>query len=140
MSVFSNTFAGTRRYLGRMKITPVLVVKSVAASLAFWVDRMGFEKTVEVPADDGTAFAILARDGAEVMLQSISSVERDEPKFVPPPGNSAALFIEVNDFDDVRKRLEGYPIAMPERVTFYQMREIGVFEPGGHIAVFAVKV
>lgn len=123
-----------------MKITPVLIVESVEKSLAFWVDRMGFEKTVEVPADDGVAFAILVRAGAELMLQSISSVRRDEPKLLPPSGSSSALFIEVDDFDDVRRRLEGYPIAMPERVTFYQMREIGVAEPGGHTVIFAVKV
>jgi hypothetical protein len=123
-----------------MKITPVLIVESVEKSLAFWVDRMGFEKTVEVPADDGVAFVILVRAGAELMLQSIASVRRDEPKLVPAPGSSAALFIEVDDFDDVRRRLEGYPILMPERVTFYQMREVGVFEPGGHSVVFAVKV
>src|SRR5215472_6942551 len=105
-----------------MKITPVLIVESVEKSLAFWVDRMGFEKTVEVPADDGLAFVILVRAGAELMLQSIASVRRDEPKFAPPSGSRAALFIEVEDFDDVRKRLEGYPVAMAERVTFYQMR------------------
>jgi hypothetical protein len=123
-----------------MKITAVLIVESVEKSLDFWVGRMGFEKTVEVPADDGVAFAIVVRSGAELMLQSIASVERDEPKFVPKPGSSSALFIEVDDFEDVRKRLEGYPVAMPERVTFYQMREIGVFEPGGHTVIFAVKV
>jgi len=123
-----------------MKITPVLIVESVEKSLAFWVDRMGFAKTVEVPADDGLAFVILVRDGAELMLQSTASVARDEPKFVPRAGSAAALFIEVEDFDDVRRRLEGYPILMPERVTFYQMREVGVFEPGGHTVVFAVRV
>jgi hypothetical protein len=123
-----------------MKITPVLIVESVEKSLEFWAGRMGFEKTVEVPAEDGLAFVILVRAGAELMLQSIASVRRDEPKFVPQSGNSAALFIEVDDFDDARKRLEGYPIAMPERVTFYQMREIGVFEPGGHTVIFSIKV
>jgi catechol 2,3-dioxygenase-like lactoylglutathione lyase family enzyme len=122
-----------------MKITSVLIVESVEKSLAFWVDRMGFEKIVEVPADDGLAFVILVRAGAELMLQSTASVRRDEPKFEPPGGSRAALFIEVDDFEDVRKRLDGYPVAMPERVTFYQMREIGVFEPGGHTVIFAVK-
>jgi catechol 2,3-dioxygenase-like lactoylglutathione lyase family enzyme len=121
-----------------MKITPVLIVESVEKSLEFWAGRMGFEKTVEVPADDGLAFVILARDGAELMLQSVASVERDEPKFARR-GNTAALFIEVDDFDDVRRRLDGYPVAMAERVTFYNMREIGVFEPGGHTAIFAAK-
>jgi hypothetical protein len=123
-----------------MKITPVLIVESVEKSLTFWVERMGFEKTVEVPADDGLAFVIVVRGGAELMLQSVASVRRDEPKFVPQPGSSAALFIEVEDFEDVRKRLEGYSIALAERITFYQMREIGVFEPGGHTVIFAIKV
>jgi hypothetical protein len=35
----------------------------------------------------------------------------------------------VEDFADVRQRLEGYPIVLPERLTFYGMREIGVSEP-----------
>ena len=52
----------------------------------------------------------------------------------------ATLFIEVDDFADTVARLAGYPIAMPEWTTFYGMREIGVFEPSGNIAVFAVKV
>jgi len=46
---------------------------------------------------------------------------------------------EVEDLEDVKKRLEGYPIAMPERETFYGMREVGIFEPGGHTVIFAVK-
>jgi hypothetical protein len=43
----------------------------------------------------------------------------------------------VGDFEDTLKRLEGYPIAMPERTTFYGMREIGVRDPNGQIAIFA---
>jgi len=140
MSVFSNILPGRGGYHEPMKITPVLIVESVEKSLAFWIDRIGFQKTVDVPADDGIAFVILVRDGAELMLQSIASVRRDEHKFIPQSGNSAAIFIEVDDFGDIRTRLEGYPIVMPERVTFYQMREIGVFEPGGHTVIFAAKV
>jgi uncharacterized glyoxalase superfamily protein PhnB len=120
-----------------MKITPVLIVDKVETSLKFWIGRMGFEKTVEVPAEDGMAFAILVKDGAELMLQSLASVERDEPKFAKPAASS--LFIEVEDLEDVKKRLEGYPIAMPERTTFYGMKEVGVFEPGGHTVIFATK-
>ena len=32
-----------------MKLTPVLLVDSIEKSLPFWVDRMAFEKTAEVP-------------------------------------------------------------------------------------------
>lgn len=121
-----------------MKITPVLIVDKVEASLEFWAGRMGFEKTVDVPGEEGLSFAILVRDGAEVMLQSLASVRRDEPKFARE--SRSALFVEVDDFNDVKKRLEGYPIVMPERDTFYGMKEIGVFEPGGHTVVFAKKI
>lgn len=125
-----------------MKITPVLVVETIEKSLPFWTDRMGFQKTVEVPDGDGLGFAILARDGAELMLQTVASIRKDEPKFAPASTGGpdlCPLFIEVDDFADVRRRLEGYPIAMPERKTFYGMVEIGVVDPGGHVVVFAAK-
>jgi uncharacterized glyoxalase superfamily protein PhnB len=124
-----------------MKITPVLIVEEVEKSLVFWVGRMGFTKTMELPEGDRLGFAILAKDGAELMLQSIASVMKDEPKFAPDGtgAKSTVLFIEVDDFAETRTRLEGYPILMPERVTFYGMREIGVSEPNGHTAIFAAK-
>jgi uncharacterized glyoxalase superfamily protein PhnB len=124
-----------------MKITPVLIVAEIESLLGFWMDRMGFAKTVEVPEDGRLGFVILARDGAELMLQTLSSVRKDEPKFAPqsPDAKGCALFVEVEDFADARKRLEGYPIVMPERVTFYGMREIGVSDPAGHTVIFAAK-
>ena len=124
-----------------MKITAVLVVEEIEKSLAFWVERMGFQKTVEVPEGDRLGFVILARDGAELMMQTIASVRNDEPKFAPDrvQTKGCGLFIEVSDFADVKRRLEGYPIVMQERVTFYGMREIGVAEPNGHTIVFAAK-
>ena len=123
-----------------MKITAVLMVESIEKSLPFWVDRMGFTKTVDVPEGDVLGFAILVKDGAELMLQTIESVRKDAPQFVPQGGAyNTGLFIEVDDFADTLKRLAGYPIALEERVTFYGMREIGVREPGGHIVIFAAR-
>ena len=123
-----------------MKITSVLLVDEIEESLPFWVERMGFEKTVEVPEGDRLSFVILVRDGSELMLQTIASARKDAPVFVPDgPASRASLFIEVEDFADVLKRLEGSPVALPERTTFYGMREIGVIEPGGHNAIFAAR-
>jgi hypothetical protein len=130
-----------------MKLTPVLIADSIEKGMTFWVDRMGFEKTIDVPEGDHLGFVILVRDGAELMMQTVTSVQKDEPKFVPQgKGNTVGLFstvglfIEVDDFEDVKKRLEGYPITMPERQTFYGMREIGVIEPGGTTVVFAARI
>ncbi len=123
-----------------MKITAVLMVEEIEKSLPFWMDRMGFTKTVDVPEGDRLGFAILVRDGAEIMLQTVESVRKDAPQFVPQSlSHDVGLFVEVDDFDDILKRLEGYPTALEERTTFYGMREIGVREPNGHIVIFAAR-
>src|SRR5579863_7712376 len=123
-----------------MKLTPVLMVEEIEKSLPFWVDRMGFTKTVDVPEGDRLGFVILVRDGAELMLQTFDSVRKDTPQFAPKSNShDVGLFIEVEDFADILKRLDGYPTALPERTTFYGMREIGVREPNGHIVTFAAR-
>ncbi len=122
-----------------MKITPVLIVENIEKSLPFWTGRMGFAKTAEVPEGDRLGFVILVRDGAELMLQTAESARKDAAGFVAAtPANVACMFIEVTDFDDVLARLDGYPVSLPERTTFYGMREIGVHEPGGHAVIFAM--
>jgi uncharacterized glyoxalase superfamily protein PhnB len=124
-----------------MKITAVLVVDDIESSLPFWTERIGFDKLVEVPDGERLGFVILTREGAELMLQTKESVRKDEPKFADDTASRVtSLFLEVNDFEDVRRRLRGYPIAMEERTTFYGMREIGVFDPSGHIVIFAKRL
>jgi uncharacterized glyoxalase superfamily protein PhnB len=126
-----------------MKITPVLTVKDIEPCLPFWVDRMGFQNLAQMPEphqSDKIGFVMLQRDGVELMIQTAASVAEDEPAFAP--GNEsrvASLYVEVNDFADTLKRLEGYPLAMKERTTFYGMREVGLFDPAGNVVMFAVK-
>ena len=120
------------------KLTPVLMVEAIEPCLPLWIDRLGWTKTVEVPEDDQLGFVILAKDGAELMYQTWKSVEKDLG--VParrPQGTSVGIFIEVSDIDDIETRIEGLPIALPRRKTFYGMEEIGVTEGGGHMVVFA---
>lgn len=120
------------------KITTVLAVENVQPSLDFWQFRLGFECTVTVPHEDTVGFAILVRDNVELMLQSVDSIRADLGSHDGEVnGRSAALFIEVNDLAAVETALEGYPVEMPRRTTFYGMHEIGVREPGGHFVIFA---
>lgn len=121
-----------------MKITSVLYVDAIEPGLDFWVERMGFEKTVEVPHENTIGFVILVKDGAEVMLQTWDSVKADDPRFLEgPKGRSSGLFIEVDDWEDTKRRLAGADVVVPERTTFYGMREIFVRAPGGHLVGFA---
>lgn len=122
------------------KITTVLAVEAVEPSLGFWQQRLGFECTVTVPHENAVGFAILVKDGVELMLQSVASILADLGAGTGEVnGRSAALFIEVASLDAVEQALAGYPIEMPRRTTFYGMHEIGVREPGGHFVVFAQK-
>ena len=120
------------------KLTPVIVVDAIEPCLSFWIDRLGFEKTVEVPEGDKLGFVILVKDGVEVMYQSRASVANDIPSLATSLGNPATgLFIEVSDIDAVEKALRGVEPIMQRRTTFYGMEEVGVREPGGHVVVFA---
>ena len=118
------------------KITANLIVDSVEDGLAFWVDRLGFEKTVEVPHEDRLGFVILKRGALELMLQSRASLQTDVPPLAEGPHRSV-LYLEVADLDSIRNALEGWPRVVPERTTFYGTREIIVRDPAGHVVFFS---
>ena len=123
-----------------MKITPILIVDEIEPSLKFWVDKLGFEKTVEVPEGDKLGFVILQKDGTEIMLQSRESVKKDAAGASDAVLElSSSLYIEVDDFGDTLKRVRNTEVLVPERVTFYGMREIFVREPGRHVVGFAAR-
>jgi uncharacterized glyoxalase superfamily protein PhnB len=121
------------------KLTPVFVVDQIEPCLKFWVDRLGFAPTVEVPEGDRLGFVILARDGVEVMYQSRASVAKDVPALAAAPC-AAIVYLEVSDVDEVARRLEGLELVVPLRQTWYGMREISVREPGGNVVGFACPV
>ena len=118
------------------KLTPNLIVPSIEASLPFWVDRLGFEKTVEVPEGDHIGFVILRRGKVELMLQSVASARKDVAPIAEGP-HRAVLYFEVEDLAAVRTALKGWPEVAPERTTPYGAREIIVSDPAGHVVFFA---
>jgi uncharacterized glyoxalase superfamily protein PhnB len=121
------------------RLTPVLVVRSVTECLPFWTDRLGFEVTNHVPGPDGSMiFAILERDGIEVMYQSADSVLEDGTMSEADiAGHSVGLFITVYSLDDVEPLLAGAPVVKARHQTFYGSTEIYVKEPGGNTVGFA---
>ena len=123
-----------------MKITPVLIVDAIERCLPFWVDRLGFAMTVTVPHANAIGFAILEKDGVELMYQTRASVAEDAPATLDArPGHSVGLFIEVPNLDDIERALDGVPLILRRRTTFYGMHEVGVREPGGTAVIFAQR-
>lgn len=114
-----------------------LIVESIEACLPFYVQRLGFEKTVEVPHGDALGFVILKRGGRELMVQSAASLAAD---IAGAAGAfRAALYIEVDALAPIRAALEGWPRVIPERSTFYGARELVVRDPAGNLVVFASR-
>jgi len=125
------------------KLSPLLTVESIEPCLPFWVERLGFAKTVEVPDGTSLGFVILAKDGVEIMYQSRSSVEKDIPALAKGAATAfpaMGLFIEVGNVDEVERALSGIEHVIPRRKTFYGMDEVVVRDPGGYVVVFAQPV
>jgi uncharacterized glyoxalase superfamily protein PhnB len=122
------------------KITPVLMVEEVEPCVQFWVERLGFDKVTEVPDGDKTGFAILQKGAVELMYQSYASMEKDlHGKDIAQDVRRGPtyLYAEVENLDRIIAAIEGAPVVVPVRDTFYGAREIGVKDPAGHIVVFA---
>lgn len=119
------------------KLSPVLFVEAIEPCLGFWTG-LGFEKVVEVPEGDRLGFIILVKDGVEVMYQSRASLRKDVPALADSP-SSSALYIEVDNLDEVARKIGGAPVVIPRRKTFYGAEEIGVREPAGNLVTFAVQ-
>ncbi|HEX6751015.1 MAG TPA: hypothetical protein VF092_27245 [Longimicrobium sp.] len=120
------------------KLTPVLAVEAIEPVLPFWIDRLGFEKTAEVPHEDALGFVILKRGGVEVMYQTTASIQADVGAAVGTiPLGGTLMYIEVDDLDDVERRLDGVEHVIPRRKTFYGADEIIVREPGGNLVTFS---
>jgi len=120
------------------KITPVLFVEEVEPCVAFWVDRLGFGKTAEVPEGDKLGFAMLQRGNVELMYQSYASADKDSAASAYAARKGPTfLYAEVDDLNDIIRAIKGAEVVMPVRETFYGAKEISVKDPGGHIVTFA---
>ena len=121
------------------KITPVLFAAEIEPCVKFWVERFGFEKTVEVPEGNKLGFAIVQKGGVELMYQSYASADKDAPAATAQAVRKgpAFLYVEVEHLDETIGALKGVEVVMPVRTTFYGAREIGVKDPAGHFVTFA---
>jgi uncharacterized glyoxalase superfamily protein PhnB len=106
------------------RITPVLLVKEIEPLLPFWVDRLGFSKTIEVPDGNKLAFVTFQKGPVEVMYQTYASVEKDAPKEVAATAGKGPtyLYLEVDDLDAVIAAMKAVKLVMPVRTAFYGMR------------------
>jgi uncharacterized glyoxalase superfamily protein PhnB len=131
-----------RKPMNVKRITPVLLVNQIEPLLPFWIDRLGFTKTIEVPDGSRIGFVTFQKGNAEVMYQTYASVQKDAPPSMSAEARKGPtyLYIEVDNLDAVLAAMKDVKKVMPERTAFYGMREFGVQDPGGHFITFAQPV
>ena len=124
------------------RITAVLLVKEIEPLIPFWVDRLGFAKTVEVPDGNKLGFVIFQKNSVEVMYQTYASVEKDAPPAMSAEARKGPtyLYIEVDNLDAVLAEMKESRLVMPVRTAFYGMKEFAVQDPGGHFITFAEPI
>lgn len=117
------------------KATPVFVVEAIEPCLNFWVERLGFQLTIQVPHGDSLGFVALQSGTVEVMYQTRASVAADIGG--KPELSRSSLFCEVEDLEPVIAALNGCEVVVPRRRAPYGADEIFVREPGGNVIGFA---
>jgi threonine dehydrogenase-like Zn-dependent dehydrogenase len=117
--------------------TPVLMVDRVEPTREFF-KRVGFAVAFEVPEGDRLGFAMLAKDGVQVMVETRGNANEPPPiQFLSRDSRRAFVFIEVDDLDAVDIALDGEIVTVERHRTFYQSEEITYEEPGGNLVTFA---
>ena len=129
--------AQERKNMTIKRLTPNLYSDNVAACVKFWVERLHFEKTVEVPEPGGIAFAALQKGNIEVMYGSYGSLEREPLVSGAFQRGTGFLFIEVDDLDAVLAAMKDVPKVAEVHKTFYGATEFTVKDPAGHLITFA---
>ena len=119
------------------RASPVLFVDSVEQTRDFFV-RVGFAVSVEIPDGKAAGFAILERDGVQVMVESRDN--SNEPAAIrarSKTAKAAHVFVEVDDLEAVIAALGRAEIVVERHKTFYNSDELTYQEPGGHLVTFA---
>jgi uncharacterized glyoxalase superfamily protein PhnB len=121
--------AGQGRLTG---FSAVFTVRDVAASLAFYVDRLGF--AAQFAMGDPPTYAIIERETVSLHLMPASQ---------DPAGlGRSSIYVYVDDADALHAGLVamGCPIEIAPEDFFYGMRETSVRDPDGNRITFGAEV
>lgn len=124
-------------------VTPNLIVADISRSLAFYVDLLGFARTIAVPEQPPFVFVAVASGSIQIFLNLAADVLKEHPEFAGKvtPSYANSMFIETDDVDAVYDRLKSRaPVVMPIVTQWYGMREFSIADPDGYVVTFAQRV
>ena len=118
-------------------VCPFFIVKDIERSLAFYVDKLGFEVTFKGPEDD-VYFGIVERDGAWFMLKAIT------PEVGPVPNHTRHgwarwdAYVYVPEVDRVYEEFAGRGVVFDSRleVNSDNLRGFEILDADGYRLYF----
>jgi catechol 2,3-dioxygenase-like lactoylglutathione lyase family enzyme len=126
-------------------ISPFFIVSNVDRTIAFYRDRLGFETGFQ-PPDRDPFFAILGRDGAQILVKSEKDVAPlpnskrhphmrwDAYVYAPDPD---ALAAEFADHFSEHQVFEGEAaFSVPLKDTHDGLRGFEICDPDGYVLFF----
>ncbi len=118
-----------------LAIAPILLVADIAASIAYWRDKVGF---AEQTFDSAPGFAIMTRGGARIMLQQAEHGTTIVPNWKLREKTSN-VFIWIDDAKSLYEELiaRGADIDWELYEAPYGALEFGIQDPDGYDIAFA---
>ncbi len=126
-------------------ISPFFIVSNVDQTIAFYRDELGFETRFREPEPD-PFFAILGRDGAQILIKSQKDIAPlpnskrhpflrwDAFVYAPDPEALAVEFAER--FSEHRGADGGAAFNMPLKDTHDGLRGFEICDPDGYVLFF----
>ena len=125
------------------KLTPNLVVRDVAASMAFYRSTLGFQSAITVPDQPPYVFGSVTNGAVEIFFNDQKAVAEDYPLLgAKPIGGALTLFIEVEGIEEVLAKVQASKakVVMPLKTQFYGMREFAFEDLEGWIVTIAERI
>ncbi|MDR2081285.1 MAG: VOC family protein [Campylobacteraceae bacterium] len=132
------------------KLTPNLAVIDIKQTVRFYCENLGFELVMAVPAtQDGVdqqmsddkeyVYALLQKDGVELMFQRADSFQTDIALAKDiPMGASVSFYMQGEGVKAFYEELKSKNLQISElKLTWYGTREFYVKDNNGYILGFA---
>ena len=124
------------------KLTPNLVVSNVDASLRFYENVLGFDRSMTFPEQSPFMFATVTNGPVKIFLSARSTVIKEDLRLSDLTlGGGNIMLIEVDGVDTVHTRIAPLvKVVMSLRTQSFGMREFAIEDPDGYVITFAERV
>jgi uncharacterized glyoxalase superfamily protein PhnB len=117
----------------KIDLWPLLYVRDLKRSIAFYCDRLGFQLVDKAESGSKIFWCRLVRQSCSLMLQQAES--EDEP--ATHRGRGVLFYFVCQDADRIHAELTERGLSLPPPETaYYGMRQVHVPDPDGYRLCF----